>query len=69
MSTARVTGVMYLGLAIAGVMWVAVTHPAIYDSHNATGTLANIGAHETRAYLDVAAELVIVLTQAAGWET
>jgi len=62
--TARLTGVWYLGLAIAGIVGFGLIRPQIYvEGHPAT-TLANLTDREGLARLGLLFELAIVATQA-----
>ena len=63
-TTARVTGLLYLGLAITGMVGFLLIRPMIHDPANATVTAANLVAQEGLARLGIALELGIVLTQA-----
>ena len=62
--TARITGLLYLGLAITGVLGFLVVRPRLFDSSNPDATLANLLEHEGLARLGIALELGIVVTQA-----
>jgi hypothetical protein len=63
-STARITGVWYLMLAITGVVGFLVLHPRIYVADDPENTLANLTEHETIARLRLLFEFLIVLSQA-----
>jgi hypothetical protein len=63
-TTARVTGVFYLMLAISGALGFLVIRPAIYVPHDAAQTAKNLLEHASLARLGIAAELAIVLSQA-----
>jgi len=67
--TARTTGLLYLGLAIAGGLGFLLIRPMLFAADDAGRTLANLVAHESLARAGVAFELLVVLTQAlaAGW--
>ncbi|MBX7269960.1 DUF4386 domain-containing protein [Micromonospora sp. Llam7] len=67
--TARTTGLLYLGLGLAGVLGFLTIRPMIFDAGDADTTLANLVANESLARLGVALELLLVLTQtlAAVW--
>jgi hypothetical protein len=63
-TTARITGVLYLGLAITGLLGFIVIRSALYDPADAAATAANLVNKEWLARLGIAMELGIVLTQA-----
>jgi hypothetical protein len=67
--TARITGLLYLGLAISGMLGFLLTRPRLYDAGDPAATLANLTGQPTLATALVVFELLIVLTQAlaAGW--
>lgn len=62
--TARVTGVWYLLLAIAGLLGFLVIRPQIYTAGDAATTLANLVDQETLARVGLVFELALVVTQA-----
>jgi len=62
--TARIAGVWYLVLAIAGVVGFLVLHPQIYVSGDLPQTVANLSEHETIARLRLLLEFAIVISQA-----
>lgn len=62
--TARITGVLYLGLAIAGALGFLLVRAALHVDGNAAATANNLADHGGLARLGVALELGIVLTQA-----
>ena len=62
--TARIAGVWYLVLAIAGVVGFLVLHPQIYVSGDLPQTVANLSKHETIARLRLLLEFAIVISQA-----
>lgn len=62
--TARTTGLLYLGLAIAGLFGFLLIRPRLYAAGDPTATLANLTGHETLARWGVAFEMLTVLTQA-----
>jgi hypothetical protein len=66
--TARTTGLLYLGLAVAGGLGFLLIRPRLLGDDPAA-TLANLAEHERLARVGVAFELLIVLTQAlvAWW--
>lgn len=61
--TARTTGVLYLGLAVAGMLGYLVLRPVLVDPDPAT-TLANLREHEVVARLHIASEMALVVLQA-----
>ena len=63
-STARLTGVFYLGLALAGVVGFLLVRSELYVADDATATLANLVDRVPLARLGIAADLTIVLAQA-----
>lgn len=63
-TTARITGLLYLGLAITGALGFMVIRSALYDPADAAATAANLVQQEGLARLGIAMELGIVLTQA-----
>jgi hypothetical protein len=67
--TARTTGLLYLGLAVAGALGFLLIRPRLYADGDPAATLANLVTHEGLARAGVAFELLIVLTQAlaAAW--
>jgi hypothetical protein len=62
--TARVTGLLYLGVAIAGFFGFLLIRPRLFDTDDPSATLANLIDHETLARAGVAFELLIVVTHA-----
>jgi len=66
--TARMTGLFYLGLAIAGAVGFLLIRPQLL-ADDPGATLANLVRHESLARAGVAFELLIVVTQAlaAAW--
>jgi hypothetical protein len=68
-STARWTGIFYLGLAISGMAGFLFLREALYVPDDALATLANLDEHGGLARLGVATDLTVVLTQslAALW--
>ncbi|GIF00710.1 DUF4386 domain-containing protein [Paractinoplanes rishiriensis] len=66
--TARITGLLYLGLAVSGALGFLITRPRLFATEPA-GTLANLTAHPALARATVAFELLTVLTHAlaAAW--
>ncbi|GAA2625882.1 DUF4386 domain-containing protein [Paractinoplanes durhamensis] len=61
---ARVTGLFYLGLAVAGAAGFLTVRSVLFVAGDPQATLANLTAHEPLAQLGVALELLVVLTQA-----
>ncbi|MGX2996489.1 DUF4386 domain-containing protein [Streptomyces sp. JNUCC 64] len=62
--SARVTGLLYLGLAISGMVSFLVIRPRLFDPDDPAATLARLLDHETLARIGIASELVLVVTQA-----
>ena len=62
--TARVTGLLYLGLAVAGGLGFLLVRSRLFVDGDPAATLANLVAHESLARTGVALELLVVLTQA-----
>lgn len=62
--TARTTGLLYLGLAITGVLGSILVRAELYAAGDPQGTLSNLVDHATLARLGIVLELGIVLTQA-----
>jgi hypothetical protein len=67
--TARTTGLLYLGLAIAGGLGFLLIRPRLFASGDPAATLANLVEHESLARAGLAFELLIVVTHAlaAAW--
>jgi len=67
--TARLTGLLYLGLAIAGGLGFLLIRPHLFVDGNPGATFANLVAHGSLARTGVALELLVVVTQAlaAAW--
>ncbi len=63
-TTARLTGMFYLGLAITGGFGFLMVRGQLFDPADPAATLANLIAHQGLARLGLALELGIVLTQA-----
>lgn len=63
-STARWTGVFYLGLAVAGILGFLFVRGELYIADDAAATLANLVDRTSLARVGIAADLTIVLTQA-----
>lgn len=62
--TARITGLLYLGLAVTGMLGFLMVRGQIYVADDPSGTMANLTAHVSLARMGVALELGIVMTQA-----
>lgn len=62
--TARVTGLLYLGLAVFGAIGFLVIRPKVHVPLDAALTVQNVVANELLARIGVAAELGVVITQA-----
>jgi len=63
-STARVTGLAYLGLAISGMLGFLLVRGQLYVPGDAAATTANLVDHEALARFGIALDLTTVLTQA-----
>lgn len=63
-TTARVSGALYLLLAVAGALGFMLVRPAIVVPGDETATLANLVAQEGIARAGIALELITVLSQA-----
>lgn len=63
-STARMTGIWYLALAITGMVGFLFLHPRIYVGDDPAKTLSNLSEFETLARLRLVFELLIVTSQA-----
>lgn len=63
-TTARVTGVWYLILAISGMLGFLIFHPQIFISNDPEKTLINLTDKESIARIRLLLELIIVLSQA-----
>lgn len=61
---ARITGLLYLGLALSAVPGVLVIRPRLFSADDPSATLANLVHHEALARSAVGFELLIVVTQA-----
>ncbi|MFI6098106.1 DUF4386 domain-containing protein [Lentzea sp. NPDC051213] len=62
--TARTTGLLYLGLAITGLVGFLLIRSQLFAAGDPGTTLANLVEHESLARAGVAFELLIVVTQA-----
>jgi hypothetical protein len=67
--TARITGSLYLGLAVSGMLGFLITRPRLFEAGDPAATLANLTDQPGLAAALVVFELLIVLTQAlaAAW--
>lgn len=63
-STARMTGIWYLALAITGMVGFLFLHPRIYVGDDPANTISNLSEFETLARLRLVFELLIVASQA-----
>jgi hypothetical protein len=63
-STARLTGLWYLALGIAGVLGFLVIRPQLFVEGDAAATLANLVSNEPLARLGLVAEMGVVVAQA-----
>ncbi|MBY0426067.1 MAG: DUF4386 domain-containing protein, partial [Cytophagales bacterium] len=63
-TTARVTGIWYLILAIAGMIGFLVFHPQIFIANDPQKTLTNIIQQESTARIRLILELVLIVSQA-----
>ena len=62
--TARTTGLLYLAIAITGLLGHVVIRSQLFDADDPATTLAQLTDHESLARLGIGLELGIVLTQA-----
>jgi hypothetical protein len=62
--TARTTGLLYLGLAITGLLGYMLIRNQLFVSGNPEATLANLTQHEFLARLGIVMEMGVVITQA-----
>ncbi len=62
--TARVTALLYFGLAITGTVGFAIIRPAIFAPGDAAATMANLVERPDLARLGIVVELGVVVTQA-----
>ena len=62
--TARTTGLLYLGLAITGLLGFLVIRNQIFVADDAAATLANLVEQESLARVGIVLELGVVVTQA-----
>jgi hypothetical protein len=63
-NTARVTGLLYLGLAVAGAAGFLTIRPILFEAGDPAATLAHLTGHLALARAGVVLELLVVLTQA-----
>jgi hypothetical protein len=63
-ATARLTGLFYLVLAVAGIAEFGIIRGQLYVAGDPSATLANLAGHAPLARLGVAADLTGVLAQA-----
>ncbi len=63
-SIPRVTGLLYLGLAVTGMLSFLIIQPQLFVSGDAAATVENLVAHADLARWGVALELGVVLFQA-----
>jgi len=63
-STARLTGLAYLGLAVFGILGFLLIRGQLYVPGDAAATAANLVEHEALARFGIAADLTGVLVQA-----
>jgi hypothetical protein len=63
------TGLLYLGLAITGLLGFLLIRPQLFVADDPSATLANLVEHESLARAGIALELLVVVTQAlaAAW--
>ena len=64
LTTSRMTGLLYLGLAVTGIISYAVIRSRIYVDGNSAETLKNLISQETLSRIGIAAELALVVFQA-----
>ncbi len=62
--TARITGLLYLGLGVTGMLGFLLVRGQIFAADDPSGTLANLTEHTGLARFGIALEMGIVLTQA-----
>ena len=63
-TTARTTGLLYLGVGVTGMLGFLLIRREIYVAGDAAATYANLVEREMLARLGIAFELLVVLTQA-----
>jgi hypothetical protein len=64
LSTARITGLLYLGMAITGMVAFLLVNQDIYVEGNSVATTANLVENEGLARFGIAMELGVVVFQA-----
>jgi len=62
--TARTTGLLYLGLALTGLLGFMLVRNQLFVADDAEATLANLVQHESVARLGIVLEMGVVITQA-----
>ena len=62
--TARLTGIWYLLMALAGLFGFLIFHEQVFDLENPQNTLNNIIENSSLAYIRLQMEFAIVVTQA-----
>ena len=62
--TARTTGLLYLGLALTGLLGFMLVRNQLFVADDAEATLANLVQHESLARLGIVLEMGVVITQA-----
>ena len=62
--TARTTGLLYLGLALTGLLGFLLIRSQLYVADDAEATLSNLTDHAALARLGIVMELGVVITQA-----
>ena len=62
--TARTTGLLYLGLAVTGLLGYMAIRNQLFVAGDPGATLANLTQHEFLARLGIAMEMGVVITQA-----
>lgn len=63
-TTARITGIWYLLIALSGMIGFMVLHPQIFVTDDPVATLANLKGKQNLAQIRVVMELLIVTSQA-----
>ena len=62
--TARTTGLLYLGLALTGLIDYMLVRNQLFVADDPAATLANLTQHESLARLGIVMEMGVVITQA-----
>lgn len=62
--TIRATGLLYLGMAVAGMLGFLLIRPMIFDSEDPAATLAHLVEDEWLARVGIALEMSLVVLQA-----